>query len=117
MSILSDGSQARKTREEKELILVRTARNSITVYYVLSFLDMTDLGGTNADSIKAVIVSIFCEGDGGKVQGILLLSDNRTKVVCATTDGTNVNLGVYSRVLTQMKNGRKWLATIHCVNH
>ena len=29
MSILSDGSQARKTKDEKKLVLVRTARNGI----------------------------------------------------------------------------------------
>ena len=117
MSILSDGSQARKTKDEKELVLVRTARNGIPVYFVVSLLEMSDLGGANADSIKAAIDGIFCEGDG-KVQGDPVpLGDYKTKVVCATADGANVNVGVYSGVLTRMKNEREWLVTIHCVNH
>ena len=104
MSILLDGSQARKTKEDKVLILVMTARNGIPVYLLISLLGISDLGGANADSIKATIDSIFCEGDGDKIQGPLLLSDYRTKVIGGTADGTNVCLGVYSGVLTQMKN-------------
>ena len=92
---------------------MRTARNGIPVYYVVTLLDMSDLGGTNADSIKAAIDNIFCEGDGVKVQGPLHLLDYQTKLVCATADGANVNVGVYSGVLTQMKNEREWLATIY----
>ena len=69
ISTLSDGSQARKAKEEMELILVRTARNGIPLYFVVSLFTMSDLGGANADSIKAAIDRIFCEGDGNKVQG------------------------------------------------
>ena len=101
MSILLDGSQARKTKEEKELVFVRTARNGIPVYFVVSLLEISDLGGANADSIKA-IDSIFCEGDGDKVQdGPVPLADYRTKVVCATADGANVNVGVFPLLIRQ----------------
>ena len=118
--MLSDGSQARKTNDEKELVLVRTERNGIPVYFVVSLLEMADLGGTNADSIKAAIDGIFQkagEDDEHAVNGPVPLSDYRTKVVSATADGANVNMGVYSGVLTQMKREREWLVKIHCVNH
>ena len=120
MSILSDGSQAKKTNDEKELVLVRTERNGIPVYFVVSLLEIADLGGANANSIKAPIDSVFVcgnEDDENSVRGPIPLSDYNTKVVSATADGANVNVGVYSGVLTQMKNEREWLVVIHCVNH
>ena len=49
MSILSDGSQARKTGKEKELVLVRTERNGLPVYIVASLLEMSRFGGGGAD--------------------------------------------------------------------
>lgn len=120
ISILSDGSQARKTNDEKELVLVRTERNGIPVYFVVSLLEMGDLGGTNANSIKAAIDGIFQQAgddDDHAVNGMIPLSDYRTKIVSATADGASVNMGVYSGVLSQMKREREWLVTIHCVNH
>eukprot|EP00112_Aurelia_sp_Birch-Aquarium-sp1_P000486 Seg10468.1 transcript_id=Seg10468.1/GoldUCD/mRNA.D3Y31 product="Zinc finger protein 862" protein_id=Seg10468.1/GoldUCD/D3Y31 len=109
-----------KTNDKKELVLVRAERNGIPVYFVVSLLEMADLGGTNANSIKAAIDGIFKktgENDEHTVNGPVPLSDYRTKVVSATADGANVNMGVYSGVLTQMKREREWLVTIHCVNH
>ena len=35
----------------------------------------------------------------------------------ATADGASVNTGKYRGFLTQLKNERPWLITIHCVNH
>ena len=51
MSLMSDGSQARKTGTEKELVMVRVERNSIPCYLVLSLLEMSENGGVDADSI------------------------------------------------------------------
>ena len=45
LSMLSDGSQARKTGEDMELILTRTERNGISVYFVSSLARMADYGG------------------------------------------------------------------------
>ena len=59
MSILSDGSQARKTKQEKELVLVRTERNGIPTYVVCSLLEMAKYGGGDADSIVKGINSVF----------------------------------------------------------
>ena len=41
LSILSDGSQARKVKSEKELILTRTEKNGLPVYFVTSLLEMS----------------------------------------------------------------------------
>lgn len=123
ISILSDGSQARKTNDEKELILVRTERNGIPVYFVVSLLEMANLGGSTADSIKKAIDSVFSNGsedddeNDAQDKGPMPLIDYNTKVVSATADGASVNFGVYSGVLTQLKNEREWLVMIHCVNH
>ena len=106
MSILSDGSQAKKTNDEKELVLVRIERNGIPVYFVVSLLEIADLGGANANSIKAPIDSVFVcgnEDDEHSVKGPIPLSDYNTKVVSPTADGANVDVRVYSGVLTQMK--------------
>ena len=54
IAMLSDGSQARKTSNEKELILVKVNRFEIPVYFVLSLLDMATFGETNADTLKKV---------------------------------------------------------------
>ena len=115
VSILSDGSQARKTKDEKELVLLRTVRNGKPVYLVVALLDMKRFCGVNAMSIKTAIDSIFSSEDGKTHR--ICINDYIKNVVSATADGANVNLGVYSGVLTQMKHEREWLVNIHCVNH
>lgn len=40
MSILSDGSQARKTNDEKELVLVRVERSGVPIYFAVSLLEI-----------------------------------------------------------------------------
>jgi hypothetical protein len=112
-SILSDGSQARKTKDEKELILVRVEREGTPAYFVVSLLDMNNLGGMGANAIKNGIDSIFNES--GNIP--LTAAAYKSKLVSATADGANVNFGIYNGVLTQLKNDRMWLIKIHCVNH
>ena len=34
-----------------------------------------------------------------------------------TSDGANLNPGIYSGALTMMEENRLWLITIHCANH
>lgn len=62
MAVLSDGSQARKTGNEKELVLVRTEKEGLPVYYVVSLLEMADFGGCDAESLKAGLDSVFENG-------------------------------------------------------
>ena len=52
MSLMSDGSQARKTNSEKEMIMVRVERNGIPCYIMISLLEMSQYGGVDANSIK-----------------------------------------------------------------
>ena len=59
LSLLSDGSQARKTSKEKELILLRTQRNGHPEYLVISLLEMSRFGGATANAIIDGINSIF----------------------------------------------------------
>lgn len=59
ISILSDSSQARKTNNEKELVLVRKVCNDIPIYVVVSLVEMCKRKGTNADYVKKTIDSVF----------------------------------------------------------
>ena len=111
MALLSDGSQARKTKNEKELTLVRVERNGKPTYFVASLINMEDYGGVDAVSLKSALDSVF--GATGNIP----LEDYETKLVTATADGANVNLGIYSGALTRLKEQRPWLITFHCVNH
>ena len=113
-SLLSDGSQARKTGTEKELVMIRVERNGIPCYFVVSLLEMSDYGGVDADSIKKGIDSIF-DQETGAIQ--LEARSYTDKVVSATADGASVNTGIYRGVLTQLSESRPWLLTIHCANH
>ena len=111
ISLLSDGSQARKTGNEKELVLVRTEKQGIPVYYVVSLLEMAEFGGTDAQSLKTALDSVFTN------EGNVPLNDYNKKLVSATADGANVNMGIYNGALTMMTADRPWLVVIHCVNH
>ena len=113
MSILSDGSQARKTGKEKELVLIRCERNGIPTYMVVSLLEMQKFGGGNADAIFQGINSLF----QGSSPFNLPEDVYRHKVISATADGASVNMGKYTGVLTQLKSDRPWLLMIHCANH
>lgn len=89
MAMLSDGSQARKTNEKKELVLLRTEKEGVVpVYSVASLLEMADFGGTGAHFLKNVLDSVF--NDTWNV----LLADYETKLVSVTSVEANVNLGV-----------------------
>ena len=100
MSTLSDGSQARKVKDEKELVLVRTERNGVPVYFVASILEMSQYGGTDADSIKKAIDDVF-------VEKLFLDEDQYVySMISSTADGASVNFGKYRGVLTQLKSAR-----------
>jgi hypothetical protein len=111
---MSDGSQARKTGSEKELVMVRVERNGIPCYLIVSLLEMSEYGDVDANSIKMGINSIFNEENG-----VIKLSEDNYKnmLVSATTDGASVNTGAYNGILTQLSQTRGWLLTVHCANH
>ena len=111
MSLLSDGSQARKTNSDKEMVLVRVERNGIPVYFVVSLLEMSEWGGTNADALKRAIDSIF------RPKGNIPLTAYLMKLVSCTADGANVNMGQISGLLSRIGQDRDWMLKIHCSNH
>ena len=111
MSVLSDGSQARKTGSEKDLILTRVERGGLPCYFVTSLAEMALFGGTDAQSIKKPIDHSFL------TQMDLGITTYGTRLVSATANGAGANVGKYRGALTQLKLERPWLITIHCANH
>ena len=99
MAILSDGSQARKTNNET----VRTVRADIPIYIIVSLLQTCEQGGTDADSIKEAIDSVFDDEDGNvPMEG----QKYHNKPVSATAVGANVIMGICNGVLTQLQHER-----------
>jgi len=111
-SVLSDGSQARKTGSEKELILFRTSTNGNPVHYAVALQNIDTYGDATANNLKKSIDDVFLK----KVP--IPAEHYKNGLISATADGASVNLGVYSGLLTQMRNdGREWLLSIHCISH
>ena len=113
-SILTDGSETRKTGMEKELIFVRVIRGEIPIYFCSALQDCNEFGGTDADSLKLAVDTAF-----DKNNELVKLPENTYKyrMISSTADGASVNFGKYSGLLTQQKQNRPWLITIHCVAH
>lgn len=111
MTVLSDGSQARKTKSDKEMVLVRIERNGLPCYLVASLVEMSEWGGTGAEALKAGIDNVFsCDGP-------FKMEDYETKLVGCTADGASVNFGRHNGLLTRLDEDRGWLIKIHCSNH
>ena len=113
-SILTDGAEARKTGMEKELIFVRVIRGGIPVYFCSALQDCNEFGGTDTDSLKLAVDTAFDENNG-----LVKLPENTYKyrMISSTAGSASVNFGKYSGLLTQQKENRPWLITIHCVVH
>ena len=111
--ILCDGSQARKTGKEKELVLVRVVgSDGKSKYYVAGLQDMDSYGSANADNLKASLDDTFLN------QLKLTNEQYKSKVISITADGASVNTGHVNGLFVQMaKDGRPWLLGIHCVLH
>ncbi len=58
-SVLSDGSQARKTASEKELVMVLTVRDGAPVCYVAALQEVDEWGDATAINLKAAIDAVF----------------------------------------------------------
>lgn len=86
-SVLSDGSQARKTSSEKELVFVRVVRDGVPVYFVASLQDIDSYGDATAENLFKSINNTFED----KVK---ITPDSYTNfLVSATADGAAVNTG------------------------
>ena len=84
-----------------------------SLFTSLPLLEMSKWGGTDANSIKNGIDSIF------SAEGTTALSDDayKHKVIGCTSDGASVNFGRISGLMKRMANGRDWHISFQCVNH
>lgn len=110
-SVLSDGSQARKTSSEKELVMFRTAKEGAPVYFLASLQNVDDYGDATALNLKTCIDQTFTN--------LELSEEKYTKLmVSATADGASVNTGAYHGLLVRLENAqRPWLLKIACISH
>ena len=110
-SLLCDGSQARKTKSEKELVLVRCVKDGQPVFLTLALQNIDDYGDATADHLKASLDDLF--------QDLNVPADVYSKLmVSVIADGASVNFGVHNGLLTQLvKADRPWLLTVHCICH
>lgn len=98
-SVLSDGSQARKTSLEKELILIRLVNEcGVPCYYIISLEDHVDTyGDVTADNLKLCVDNSLHNK----------MSLNQEKVprllLSGTADGAADNTDSYRGLFTQLK--------------
>ena len=102
--MFSDHIQVIKTGNEKELVLAYLN----DIYFVVTLFKLAEFGGIDTVSLKKGLDSVF--------EGSVPLFDYQTKLMSATSNGANMNLGIYSGALTMMKETRPYLITIHCAN-
>lgn len=97
-SLMSDGSQAGKTKSEKELVFARVIVNGTGTYYNLALQNIDSFGDANAAVLKTAFDDVF---------------KNKIKMY-ATADGASVNFGKYNGLMVYFKNdGKPWLVDIH----
>lgn len=106
-----DGSQARKTGTEKELIYTKVVINGSPAELLLQCQHMADFGGENAEAVKKAFDSAFIDSYNMSSEWFSTLLIN----VCC--DGASVNMGQYTGACSQLKESREWLLVIHCANH
>lgn len=107
-----DGSEAHKTREEKELVFSKVVIRGKPVELLLKCPKMSDFGGVSAALTKAAIDDAFSE------YGVQNNNKYATCLVSACADGASVNMGRLNGALTTLKReNRPWLLIIHCSAH
>ena len=89
-SVLSDGSQARKTGCEKELVFVRVVHNGAPAYFAVALQDIDSYGAANSENLKRAVDDVFTKN--------LKMTEEqyRNGLVCAAADGAAVNTGDFS---------------------
>ena len=58
-SCLTDGTQARKTGAEKELVLIRILRKGEALYFLVALADVDSFGDATAATLKTAIDASF----------------------------------------------------------
>ena len=115
-SLLTDGSQARKTGHEKELVLARVVRNGNPVFYCIALQDIDKYGDATGEILKVSIDDIFGSDPSKKIN--MSHEKYQNLLISVTSDGASVNTGVYQGLLSRFQNdNRPWLIKMHCVSH
>jgi hypothetical protein len=110
-SLLTDGSQARKTKSEKELIFLRTIKDGNPVFFCVALENIDDYGDATSDNLKKSVENALIEKLKMTKEAMV------HKMVSAVADEASVNMGHKTGMLTQLKEERKWLLSIHCICH
>ena len=112
---MCDGSEARKTREEKELVYVKVVWDGKPVVLFLTCQRMRVFGGTDANCLQAAFLEAF------KAFNVDIVGKDASKLISVCADGASVIMG--------KRNGRQahsspyktiihlcWLRTVTCTN-
>ena len=104
VSIGCDGSEARKTRDEKELVYCKVVSDGNFGYampvFILACKSAKDFGGANADGVFAAMQNSCLE--------YMTEEEINNKLICIVADGASVNFGRLTGALTQwIMKGRR----------
>ena len=111
ISGMCDGSEARKTKEEKELIYVKVIVDGKPMCLFLRCQSMKTFGGTDASSVKKAFLDAFAE------YGIDVIGTDKTKIISVCADGASVNMGCLNGAMSSLKPDINWLLIVHCSLH
>lgn len=114
LTISADGSEARKTREEKELVFgkvcVKSEAGLVPLTLLLKCRSMIDFGGTDSTSVYKAMKSACLEYIDEDTLASMLVS------IC--TDGASVNFGNKNGALRQFQEFVGWNILLQwCLNH
>ncbi|ELU10088.1 hypothetical protein CAPTEDRAFT_187247 [Capitella teleta] len=110
-SILTDGSQPKKTGAEKEMVMVRLTDDGLPKFFVVGLIDLDQYGNVTSDNLKKAIDDFFIK-QLQVTEGVY-----QHQLISATSDGAGVNTGCKNGLLTQLQRDRDWLVTVHCISH
>ena len=113
--LAGNGAEARKTREEKELVyakfLAQGEKGHAPITCLLQCYQMRDFGGPTADATFKVMKDALISYTPSEEMAKAML-------VIACADGASVNFGVHTGSLTQLK---EWSGNgpllMHCLSH
>lgn len=107
--ILTDGSEARKTGLEKELIFVWVVHGGIPIYFCVTLQDSNECGGADTNNLKLAIGMVFND-DGGLVKITKNMYD--CHMILSIADAAYMHFWKYSELLAQQKESLPWLIAI-----
>lgn len=99
-----NGSEASKTKEEKELIYGKFVIRGRPIDIFLKCQRMTDFGGVDAESTKKAFCNAFFD-----VDHMPEAQFNKLMISVSCADGASVNMGRLSGACVSLKTSRPWL--------